>query len=214
MLARFVPWLGELRWLWITLLVVISSMSILLSLRGSGAATIELAARSIGFALQCLALVTALVAILDARKQFGRAPLGVAFGEWWEARPWGGKLGATLSGNITLDNAMASGTMYSWASTDPTAPNEVRLAALEQQMTTLHSLWKSDNKAVMERLNTVESGIKGLKADLRSSEAMARSQLEKFAVDGVAFTVAGILCAFLGSLLGAFAPEAGRLLAQ
>ena len=176
-----------------------------------GPAAAERAARLTGLMLQLAAIGTAAAALIGARRQFGRPSIAATISAWWDRRPWRQRQPGVLSGNAALGDMTASGRMYSWQATDQSLALPERINALEQQVTMLHTLWREDTKTYSTELRELREALSDETAKISSQVAIAGAQVEKLAVGGVAIASAGLLCAFVGTLLGAFAPELAAL---
>lgn len=200
-------WLAEWKALWLSLLACLVAIAVVVISITLGPVAAERAARLAGLVLQLAAIATAVAALVSARRQFGRPTIFATLLAWWERRPWKTREPTILSGNSSMGDMTATGRFYPWHAVDPSHALPDQIKALEQNVTMLHTLWKEDAKANSIQFRELKQALADETAKISSQVAIAGAQVERFAVGGVAFASAGLLCAVIGTLLGALAPE-------
>ena len=76
----------------------------------------------------------------------------------------------------------------------------------------LRLLWKEDNKTLTQGLQGLKEKIAAEADEISNKIVVTSLQVKHFAVDGIAVAAAGLLCAFAGTVLGAFAPDLAAVL--
>ena len=211
-IAAIHRWLTEWRPLWLAVGACALSIVMIALSRQYGPVIIDRMARVAGLALQLVAIATAFLALTSVRRQFEQPSIAATISSWWRRRPWTAQPTASLSSNATMEGIAPSGHMYSWAASDPTTDVQLRVAALEQQVTMLRLLWKEDNKTLTQGLQGLKEKIAAEADEISNKIVVTSLQVKHFAVDGIAVAAAGLLCAFAGTVLGAFAPDLAAVL--
>ena len=205
-------WLAEWKALWLSLLACLVAFAVVGISISFGPVAVERAARLAGSVLQVIAILIAAAALSKARRQFGKPTIFETFSAWWRRRPWKKREPTNVGGNATMGGVTASGGLHQWPAIDPSLALPDRIKALEQNVTILHTLWKEDSKANSIQFRALKQALADETAKISNQVAIAGEQVERFAVGGVAFASAGLLCAAVGTLLGALAPELAVLL--
>jgi hypothetical protein len=202
-------WIVEPRLFWTALGVV--AVAISWSIR-PGATEGEV--RFVAMVLQLLGVAEVAKGIGDTRKLFGKPGIVEWTTAWWDRRPWCPKRIVVGSGAVTLGGLRANARGSVMRYSEPGAPIEERVAALE------HNLGQISGRldAAEQRFDrTAQEHGERLESEARlraEGDAANRKLVEVTETGGLALSTAGAVVLVVGIVLGSFPDEFAGLLGR
>ena len=201
------PWLAEAKYVWIALAVSLASMIVCLR-----PGTTEPVIRLTGLLLQLLGIATVVWGIAETRAFFGRPSLASKVLDWFKRCPIRGVTVSASVGTVVAHGLAGKLRGYASVSIDPAAPLDVRMTAVERNISLIHERITTVARSIDSDIGTLAERLAEEASNRERSSSELHGRLEGVATGGVHISAIGATWLFVGVILSTAAPEMAALL--
>jgi len=164
--------------------------------------------RYCGLVLELLGIATVVLGIIGKRKLFKKPTLREHIRAWFDGRPrWGRRQQAILTATGSLGIASGAAKLSMWRGIPPNASLEDRVAAVEQNLSTLRTELANAEKEIQ---NEARQRTESIAAERRAREtAMSemQAQLEGMGAESLHVEMTGVFWLVVGVVLDTISAE-------
>lgn len=175
--------------------------------------TLEAHVRYCGLAFELIGILTVAIGLDDKRRLFNHPSLLHPLLGWWERRPrWGGKTQILTATGALSCSSTASGKCSVWRGVPPNASIDDRLAALEENLTTLRAEHASTAKRVEEEVQKQATAMASERRARELNTDEIKKQIETLGAGGLHLEAVGLILLSFGATLATLSTEIARWL--
>lgn len=203
----FIAWLLEPHLFWLCIAVIGTSLGFLYFCCAS-----EPAIRIVGLLLQLCGIGTVAWGLRETRKLFGHPHFGDLTLDWLTRFPQFNPKPITGYANSNLPKIKETASGYSWSTVDPEAPIEVRLSAIEANLSTLNSRFDHTQRGLDKEIREIRSKIYEEELLRQNEDQITSKKLEAAHTGGLRISAVGLVWLSFGLILSSTSVELAKYL--